>query len=91
MPRNVQPPSLTEMEIEKAWSAGTALKMHLGKPALPGTEEVRRLAAEMRAELTGGTRQEAQQLRHALALPAMERLGLIITGIQPATDAVQRS
>jgi hypothetical protein len=49
--------------------------------------EVAALVVEMRAELTGDSREEAQKLRHALKLPAMERLGLVITGRQPATAA----
>jgi hypothetical protein len=47
-----------------------------------------RLINELHAELTGDdieTAQEAARLCRALSLRATERLGLIVTGTQPAT------
>ena len=55
---------------------------------LPDRVEVDRLIAELHAELTSNdkeTAQEAARLCRALSLRAAERLGLIVTGIQPAT------
>ena len=58
------------------------------KQQLPDKEEIRRLIDELHAELTSDDRQTAQEaarLCRALSLRAAERLGLIVTGIQPAT------
>jgi hypothetical protein len=58
------------------------------KKQLPDKEEIRRLINELQVELTGDERetvQEAARLCRVLAPRAAERLGLIVTGIQPAT------
>jgi hypothetical protein len=58
------------------------------KQQLPDKGEIRRLISELHAELTGDDRQTAQEARtlcRALSLRAAERLGLIVTGIQPGT------
>ena len=58
------------------------------KQQLPDKGEIRRLIGELHAELTSNdkeTVQEAARLCRALSLRAAERLGLIVTGIQPAT------
>jgi hypothetical protein len=58
------------------------------KKQLPSNEEVCGLINELHAGLTNNDRetvQEAARLCRALALRAAERLGLIVTGIQPAT------
>jgi hypothetical protein len=58
------------------------------KQQLPDKEEIRYLIDELHAELTSDDRQTAQEaarLCRALSLRAAERLGLIVTGIQPAT------
>jgi hypothetical protein len=58
------------------------------KQQLPNKGEIRRLINELHAELTSNDRETAQaaaRLCRALSLRATERLGLIVTGIQPAT------
>ena len=58
------------------------------KQQLPGKDEIRRLIGELHAELTSDDRetaQEAARLCRALSVRAAERLGLIVTGIQPGT------
>jgi hypothetical protein len=58
------------------------------KKQLPNKEEVCGLINELHAGLNsndGETVQEAARLCRNLALRAAERLGLIVTGIQPAT------
>jgi hypothetical protein len=58
------------------------------KQQLPDKGEIRRLIGELHAELTGNDRetaQEAARLCRALSVRAAERLGLIVTGIQPTT------
>jgi hypothetical protein len=55
---------------------------------LPDKEEIRGWVRELTAGLTGDdktTVEEARRLCCHLALPAAERLGLVITGIQPGT------
>ena len=71
---------------------GTDAKQERRAPRVPTPRpqpltqaEVDALVAEMHAELAGDTREEARKLRRALQLPAMERLGLVITGRQPTT------
>jgi len=54
----------------------------------PDKEEIRGLVGELHAGLTSNDRetaQEAARLCRALSLRAAERLGLIVTGIQPGT------
>ena len=92
MVRKVQPPETTPNGAEpppEAEADGADGKQdrpaRAPRTSLPDRAEVDRLIAEMRAGLTGDTRDEARELRHALALRAMERLGLVITGFQPAT------
>jgi hypothetical protein len=58
------------------------------KQQLPSKDEIRRLIGELHAELTSNDRetaQEAARLCRALSVRAAERLGLIVTGSQPAT------
>ena len=58
------------------------------KSQLPDKEEVRRLINELHSELTSDNRatvREATRVCEQLSLRAAERLGLIITGAQPAT------
>jgi hypothetical protein len=58
------------------------------KTRLPTAEEVRSLIAEMHAGPTSDdveTAREAERLCRALSLRAIERLGLVITGLQQAT------
>jgi hypothetical protein len=77
----MQPPGSLPQEVDGADSKQ-------GRPPrrqLPDRAEVDRLIAEMHARLTGDNREKAQDLGHALSLGAMERLGLIVTGLQPAT------
>jgi hypothetical protein len=55
---------------------------------LPDKSEIRRLIDELHAGLTSNdteTAQEAARLCRALSLRAAERLGLIVTGIQPGS------
>ena len=52
---------------------------------LPDRAEVNAMIADLQAELTGDGRERAQAVCNALTGTAAERLGLIITGRQPAT------
>jgi hypothetical protein len=67
---------------------GVDVEQKPAKTRLPTAEEVRGLITEMHAGLTGDdqeTAREAERLCRALSLRAIERLGLVITGLQQAT------
>jgi hypothetical protein len=91
MVRKVQPPETTPQGAkpppEEAKGADGKQKAR-EKKQLPDRAEVDRLIAELNAELTsydGETVHRAKQMSRILSLRAMERLGLIVTGAQPAT------
>lgn len=55
---------------------------------LPDRVEIYRMIAELQADLTGDDReavQKAKRICRLLAATAAERLGLVVTGIQPTT------
>jgi hypothetical protein len=89
MPRKVQPLELTPRLATRPLSETDRQKPAREKrQLLPDKEEIRRLIDELHAGLTsndGETVKEAVQLCRDLALPAVERLALVVTGSQPAT------
>jgi len=93
MIRSVQPPGLTPHPAkpppkEPDGPGGRQKLRAREKQQLPDKGEIRRLIGELHAELTSNDRETAQdaaRLCRALSVRAAERLGLIVTGIQPAT------
>jgi hypothetical protein len=92
MVRKAQPPATTPQETkpppEQANGADGKQNVRERKQPLPDRAEVERLRAELNAELTsndGETVQKAEQMSRAMSLRAVERLGLIFVGHQPAT------
>ena len=93
MVRRVQPPGLTPHPAkpppkETDGPGGRQKLRAREKQQLPDKVEIRRLIGELHAELTTNDRETAQdaaRLCRALSVRAAERLGLIVTGIQPAT------
>jgi hypothetical protein len=89
MARKVQPVGLTPQPATRPPRETDGQKPAREKRQLPpDKDEISRLINELHAGLTssdGGTAKEAVQLCRDLALRAVERLALVVTGSQPAT------
>lgn len=87
MPRRVQSRSLTPPDEPDGVDAGKKRSVR-DKQQLPTKAEIICLIDQLHADLTGDDREtakEAERLCRALSLRAAQRLGLIVTGIQPGT------